>query len=234
VCEPLSLNELPNQEKDVSLTRDPVQLFTERARDYVRFIHSSGYPQGLRSYFMYSSLLRSGIRVLDAGCGSGVVTLALRSALISRGYTPELMHCFDLTPAMLDRLRDSLITQEIEGVEVVQANVLELVALPENWNNYDLIVSASMLEYVPRNRFADALSSLRSLLNKNGSLLLFITRDNLLMRFLIGKWWRSNIYTAVELRESFSRAGFSNIAFGRFPVLFSYLGHWGYIVEARS
>ena len=118
---------------------------------------------------------------------------------------------------MLDRLRDSLRTQAIEGVEVVQANVLELEALPGEWNNYDLIVSASMLEYLPHDRFADV-----------------ITRKNWIMRLLIGKWWRSNIYTAAELRESFSRAGFSSVAFGRFPVLFSYLGLWGYIVEARG
>lgn len=223
-----------SRENNVSLTDDPVRLFTERGHSYVRFIQTSGYPQGLRSYFMTSPLLRSGIRVLDAGCGNGVVTLALRSALIRRGYTPALIHGFDLTSAMLDRFRDSLRTQAIDGVEVVQANVLELEGIPEGWNNYDLIVSASMLEYLPRERFADALSSLRALLNKEGSLLLFITRKNWMMRLLIGKWWHSNIYTAAELRESFSTAGFSNVAFQRFPILFSYLGLWGHIVEARG
>lgn len=217
----------------VSLTDDPVQLFTERGQSYVRFVHTSGYPQGLRSYFTASPLLRSGMRILDAGCGSGVVTLALRTALIRRGYTPGLMHGFDLTLAMLDRLRNSLAAQAIEGVEVVQANVLELETLPEGWNNYDLIVSASMLEYLPHDRFADALNSLRGLLNREGSLLLFITRDNWIMRLLIGKWWQSNIYSAAELRESFSQAGFSSVAFRRFPILFNYLGVWGYIVEAR-
>ncbi len=218
----------------MSLTDDPVQLFTERGHSYVRFVHASGYPQGLRSYFLASPLLRSGIRVLDAGCGSGVVTLALRAALIRRGYNPALMHGFDLTPAMLDQFRDSLRTQAIDGVEVVRANVLELDTLPQGWKNYDLIVSASMLEYLPHDRFADALSSLRALLNKEGSLLLFITKENWLMRLLIGKWWHSNIYTAAELRESFSRAGFSSVAFQNFPILFSYLGNWGYIIEARG
>jgi ubiquinone/menaquinone biosynthesis C-methylase UbiE len=218
----------------MGLSQDPVRLFTERWQSYSRFIHSSGYPQGLRSYFMVSPLLRSAIRVLDAGCGTGVVTLALRAALLDRGYTPGPIHAFDLTPAMLDQFRDSLSTQTIEGVEVVQANVLQLDALPEGWNNYDLIVSASMMEYLPRDQFVSALSSLRAILNKEGSLLLFITRENWIMRRLIGNWWQSNIYTTAELRSCFSKAGFSNIMFRRFPLLFSYLDLWGYIVEARG
>ena len=183
---------------------------------------------------MASPLLHSGIRVLDAGCGSGVVTFALRAALMRRCYKPGFIHGFDLTSAMLDRFRDSLRTQAVDGIEVVQANVLELSKLPEGWNNYDLIVSASMLEYLPRDRFSEALSSLRALLNKEGSLLLFITRKNWIMRLLIGKWWHSNIYTAAELKEFFSTAGFSSVVFRRFPILFSYLGLCGYIVEARS
>lgn len=218
----------------MSLTNDPAQLFTEKGHSYVRFIHLSGYPQGLRSYFMNSPLLRSGMRVLDAGCGSGVLTLGLRSAILRRGYTLGMIHGFDLTPAMLDRFRHSLSAKAINGVELVQANVLDLEALPEEWNNYDLIVSASMLEYLPGDRLADALRSLRDLLNKEGMLLLFITRKNWIMRLLIGNWWCSNIYTAAELEKSFSTAGFSSIAFRRFPALYSYLDHWGYIVEARA
>ena len=36
-----------------------------------------------------------------------------------------------------------------------QASVLQLNELPADWANYDLIVTASMLEYVPRERLAD-------------------------------------------------------------------------------
>jgi hypothetical protein len=38
---------------------------------------------------------------------------------------------------------------------------------------------------------------------------------------------------AGELEESFRRAGFSTMAFRRFPPLFRFLALWGYIVEAR-
>jgi hypothetical protein len=89
-----------------------------------------------------------------------------------------------------------------------------------------------MLEYVPRDRFVDALSGLRGLLKPDGRLVLFITKRNWLMRPLIGRWWDSHLYTAGELIEAFQRAGFAAAAFRSFPLRYSYLGMWGHIVEA--
>ncbi len=214
-------------------TSDPTRLFTDRTRSYVRFVRFVGYPQGIRAFFRGSPLLRSGLRVLDAGCGTGIVTLALRAALLSRGFHPGPLHGFDLTPAMLEHFRRTLQARAIAGVDVVQADVLRLDTLSRSWNNYDLIVSASMLEYLPRNRLVDALAGLRRLLTEDGSFVLFITRRNWLMRPLIGRWWESNLYTAGELDESFRRAGFSSSVFRTFPFPFRYLALWGYIVEAR-
>jgi len=212
---------------------DPARLFADRARSYVRFVRCVGYPQGLRAYFLASPLLRSGLHVLDAGCGTGIVTLALRAALLDRGFRPARLHGFDLTPAMLDRFRQTLHTRRITDIDVVQANVLELDALPGSWRNYDLIVSASMMEYLPRDRLVQALEGLRGRLNEEGTLLLFVTRRNWLMRPLIGTWWKANLYAAGDLDQSFRRAGFSTIAFGKFPLSFRHLALWGYIVEAR-
>ena len=84
------------------------------------------------------------------------------------------------------------------------ANVLELDVLPAGWRDYDLLVSASMLQYVPRERFVDALEGLRARLRSNGRFILFITRRNPLMQILVGRWWRSNLYTESELRDALS------------------------------
>lgn len=102
--------------------------------------------------------------------------LALRQALLSRGFHPGILQGFDLTPKMLEDFRQTLRMRAIEGVKVVQADVLQLDTLPAGWNDFDLIVSAAMMEYVPRKSLVDALSGLRSRLNEAGSVLLFITR----------------------------------------------------------
>jgi ubiquinone/menaquinone biosynthesis C-methylase UbiE len=208
-------------------------LFTERYETYARFIRAVRYQEGLRAFFLSSPLLQSGIRILDAGCGTGAVTLALRDALVRRGFISQSLHTFDLTPAMLDQFRTTLRHRSIDDIELAQANVLNLDRLPSSWGDYDLIVSASMLEYVPREQFVDALQALRVKLREGGNFVLFITRRNPFTRVLIGDWWQSNLYSARELEESFRQADFSRFAFRNFPLSARYLSIWGYIVEAQ-
>jgi cyclopropane fatty-acyl-phospholipid synthase-like methyltransferase len=212
---------------------NPVELYSNRSESYVRFIRFVRYPAALRAFFLRSPLLGSGLRVLDAGCGSGVVTLALRDALLRRDLTPGTLHGFDLTPAMLELFRRTLREREIEGIELEQADVLELNQLPASWSDYDLIVSASMFEYLPRQHLSTALAGLHSRLKEGGSLVLFITRRNWLMRPLIGRWWQANLYRESELAQAFQDAGFTSAEFRQFPPLFRHLALWGHIVEAR-
>ena len=217
----------------MTVSADPSRFFADRHEAYARFIRAVRYPQGLRAFFQHSPLLRAGLRVLDAGCGTGAVTLALLDALSARGFIPRSLHAFDLTPAMLDRFRATLRRRGIEGVELAQANVLDLTALPASWGGYDLVVSASMLEYVPRERLVDALAGLRGQLNADGTFVLFMTRRNPLTRVLIGRWWQSNLYTARELAQHVRAAGFSRFCFRTFPLSARYLSVWGHIVEAH-
>ena len=221
---------------DTTSDRDQVdarELFGERHAEYDRFIRLVRYRQGLRAFFVRSSVLAPGLRVLDAGCGTGAVTFALREALVRRQLAPGPHHAFDLTPAMLDDFRRALAAAGVVGVETRQADVLQLTALPDSWRNYDLIVSASMLEYVPRRRFAQALEGLRERLRINGQLVLFITRRNWLTRPLIGRWWRSGLYTRNELQDAFDESGFEELTFAGFPLSVFHLGLWGHAVIAR-
>jgi ubiquinone/menaquinone biosynthesis C-methylase UbiE len=149
------------EDSDLLAASNARKLFSEKHATYARFIAFVRYPQGLHAFFRRSSLLRPGIRILDAGCGTGAATVAVHDALVHGGVTPGSLHAFDLTPAMLERLGQTLETLKIAVVEPRQANVLNMEALPAAWDNYDLIVTASMLEYVPRDRISDALAALR-------------------------------------------------------------------------
>ena len=163
----------------------------------------------------------------------GALTLAVYDASLRRGIPLASLDAFDITPAMLDQLRATLERRDIRGVELAEANVLCLDPLPAAWRDYDLVVSASMLEYVPRERFVEALRGLRERLGDGGRLVLFITRRNPLTRIMIGRWWQSNLYTAPELADAFQRAGFSRFALPGFPLAARYLSVWGHVVEAE-
>jgi ubiquinone/menaquinone biosynthesis C-methylase UbiE len=210
------------------------RLYSERVDAYLHFIRSVGYPRGLRAVFMKSPALGPDLRILDAGCGTGVTTLAIHSALETRGMSARAIDAFDLTPAMLGRFRATLAASAIRGVRLAQADVLQLDTLPQSWSDYDLVITAAMLEYIPRSTLPKALRTLRERLKACGTLLLFITRDNPLMRLLIGRSWSANLYRQAELRAAFEDADFTEVSFSHFPLPYRYLDVWGHVVSARA
>src|SRR5262249_2226152 len=89
------------------------------------------------------------------------------------GKEPRLrkIDAFDLTPALLARFQSELQIRRIPRVQLQQADVLALDALPPSWTNYDLIVSASMLEYLPKQDLSRALAGLHARLAPHGQIL---------------------------------------------------------------
>jgi cyclopropane fatty-acyl-phospholipid synthase-like methyltransferase len=213
------------------MNRDPKAHFTSEAARYDRYVSSFRYGEGIRAFFERVEWLRSGLRILDAGCGSGLPGIALLEAIERRGLEPGPVQAFDLTPAMLERYGERLARRGTDGVERREADVLALDRLPESWTDYDLILSASMLEYVPTEQLPAALGGLGERLAEGGRLLLFMTRRNWLTSLLVARPWGGNRYTRPELVKAFAAAGFRDATFHRFPARYAWLNSWGHIVE---
>jgi 2-polyprenyl-3-methyl-5-hydroxy-6-metoxy-1,4-benzoquinol methylase len=208
------------------LTRGEVRnIYSTGAESYNSFISAFRYPQGIRALVQALDLLRPGLRVLDAGCWFGAATFAFIEAMARQGLKYESIHAFDLTLAMLSRFRASLNTRGIIDVQLHEADVLA-------WVEYDLILSASMLEYLPKNELPLALAGLRKRLSPNGKILILITRKSLEARILIEWWWRSERYSREELHQAFSAGGFCDVTFRRFPGPYFWLNRSSYAVEA--
>jgi len=210
------------------------RLYTEKRDTYRRFISFFRSQDAMQAVLESSSLLRPKLRVLDAGAGFGTATFALLDALRSQDIQPLAIDGFDLTPAMLDQFQAELDSRGITLVRQQQANILELdQQLPSSWRDYDLIVSTSMLEYVSGPSLSQALSALKARLGRDGTLLVVITRKNLITKMLIERWWRAAGYSRRELREAFAAAGFHDLAFIRFPLRYFWQNLANHVVIAK-
>ena len=217
------------------LSRHAVQeLYTNGIDRYSSFIAAFQSPQGIQALLLRSGLLRLGLRVLDAGCGFGVIAFAFLEALRQKKFDYESIDAFDLTPAMLRRFQKKLEARGITRVQLRQADVLALEALPSSWTGYDLILSASMLEYLPKQDLARAIAGLHARMAPGGRILVLTTRKTLETRVLIDWWWHAERYTKTELRRAFQEAGFRDLVFQRFPLRYIWLNRATYAVEARS
>jgi cyclopropane fatty-acyl-phospholipid synthase-like methyltransferase len=215
------------------LSRSAIQeLYTAGIGRYSSFIGFFRSPQATQALLQGSDLLRPGLRVLDAGCGFGMVTFALLDALRQKNLDYRGVDGFDLTPAMLVRFQQTLEARGIARVQLRQADVLALDALPPSWTNYDLILSASMLEYLPKQDLPRALDGLRTRLAPNGRMLIVITRKTPETKVLIEWWWHAERYTRNELRQAFMEAGLQGPIFRRFSWRYFWLNRANYVIEA--
>ena len=210
-------------------------LYSRRTSLYVRLTRLIGYPKGLERIFAteMSDALKPGARIMDAGCGAGAATFALLAAFVRLCAPRGGVDGFDLTPAMLSHFAEELSRRGIADVRLREADVLDLASsLPADWTNYDLIVTSAMLEYLPRDRVADALAALRGRLAPHGRLLFFISKKGAFNRWAMERWWHANCYDRSEIELAVSSAGFRMVKFHRFPAPYAFLNSWGHAVEA--
>jgi len=216
-------------------TKDVQEIYTTKVNLYHHvFFDILKYDRAVHSFFQNSNYVRSQFKILDAGCGSGLITKIVFKIAKEKKLAGVMFHAFDLTKAMLHIFRKWIKNNNLQNIELKQANVLKLEKLPKHWKNYDLIISSAMLEYVSKEELKIALSNLRNLLKPKGTMIIFITKQNFVTNWLVRKWWKARTYNKNEMEQIFSEVGFKTISFKQFLQPYTYLNFGMFIIEVKK
>jgi len=137
----------------------------------------NGYGRSLDKYLASHPLpVSRGAHILDAGCGTGLLTLALIRGL---GF-PVSITALDLSARSIRAAKRAV--SESNGrkrdVSFAQGNVL---ALPFADDSFDLVVTSGALEYVP---LEEGFTELARVVSPGGHVLHFPIRPSLISTFL--------------------------------------------------
>jgi ubiquinone/menaquinone biosynthesis C-methylase UbiE len=156
---------------------------TKNFYDQIADVHNlsfkvNGYRQSLEKYFTGKHLnLPKHFRVLDAGCGTGMMT----SALYGSGLRPLQTVAFDLSNKSLSIARKEFIDDKKvvhNTVKYVQGNLL---SLPFEDGSFDLILTCGVLEYVPLD---EGFSEIARVLKSEGYVVFLPIRPSLMGKVL--------------------------------------------------
>src|SRR5438132_2364722 len=137
----------------------------------------NGYGRSLDQYFDAHPLpVFPGASVLDAGCGTGTLTLALLRTL----KVPVKLTALDLSASSMATAKKyvSRNNPQQQSVRFAQGNIL---ALPFADEAFDLVVTSGVLEYVALD---EGLSELARVISRGGYLLQLPMRPSLVTSLL--------------------------------------------------
>jgi ubiquinone/menaquinone biosynthesis C-methylase UbiE len=168
----------------------------------------NGYGRSLEQYLRTHPLpLAPGAKVLDAGCGTGLLTLALLKVI----DLPVQITAVDLSATSIATAMRAVKEHagRTQTVGFSQANVL---SLPFDDNTFDAIVTSGVLEYVSLH---EGFGELARVLAPGGHLLHLPVRPSLASRFL-ELLFHFKTHPPHEVEENTSRY-FNIIEHYRFP-----------------
>ncbi|HXH26644.1 MAG TPA: class I SAM-dependent methyltransferase, partial [Candidatus Acidoferrum sp.] len=168
------------------------RLYDARSRLYhFIFFTVLRYGSCVESFLKSSNYIRADMKILDAGCGSGLCTKLIYHIASKQKISGIIFNAFDISKTMLDGLQKWVEATGAKGVEVKQADVMNLQQLPAGWSHYDLTISSAMLEYIPKANLTAVLKDLKTLNKPTAPLILFITKQSWTTCLLVQKMWHA-------------------------------------------
>lgn len=166
--------------RNISITKNlepknKTQLFYDRIADVHNLaMKINGYRSSAAKYFRSLNLnVDENTSVLDAGCGTGLATLAFYEA----GYRPKETFALDLSYKSLEVAKEQFEEDKIRAVRDVHPVQGNLLSLPFSNEKFDLVLTCGALEYVPLERGLDELARV---MKKDGILVLIPVRPSLI------------------------------------------------------
>lgn len=149
------------------------------------------------------------IKVLDAGCGTGLYTFA-----ILKKFPNAKIIAFDLNEKMLEEMKNKLKGRGLENlVKVFKADILSQIF--ENNRQFDLIITGGVLEHL------DIVSGIRNLsqyLKTGGYFLNAGVRKNFFGKIAGKVWGLKNLFSKEETVNAFKENGYFIVKYIKLPL----------------
>ncbi|MBK9215189.1 MAG: class I SAM-dependent methyltransferase [Chloracidobacterium sp.] len=169
----------------------------------------NGYRQSVAKYLRSLKLdIGPESLVLDAGCGTGLVTLAFQEA----GYRPRRVEAVDLSFNSLTVARQEFRARRrlANRSDAIQSNVLNL---PFADNTFDLLLMCGVLEYTP----LDAGLGEAARVLKHGAPLVFLPVKPSIVGSVLELLYNFRIHPLADVREAAARY-FNIVGNFQFPI----------------
>lgn len=191
--------------------KNKAQGFYDRIADVQNLaMKLNGYRTSITKYLRSLKLdINRDSMVLDAGCGTGLVTRALYHA----GYRPKETVALDISFKSLEVAQEQFADEKrvsLKGVTPMQGNLL---SLPFADNTFDCVLTCGALEYVPLD---PGMQELSRVLKKDGHLILLPVRPSV-VGSVLEIIYNFKIHKIDEVR-SVSQKYFKIVGNHKFPI----------------
>jgi ubiquinone/menaquinone biosynthesis C-methylase UbiE len=165
--------------QELEIQTDKTQSFYDRIADVHNLVMKiNGYQNSVADFLKTLDLkIDDQSLVLDAGSGTGIMTLGFQAA----GYQSKKTIALDLSFNLLEVSREEFRKDQeanAENIAPVQGNILEM---PFADDTFDLVLTCGVLEYVPLD---EGIKEMARVLKKGAKLVLIPVKSSLVGAFL--------------------------------------------------